>query len=131
MLPYASLNTQRFAAKKGPNVKLRSLKRRVPIPPETFHSLYGCDKTNNTETRPVTNNVTGRNLLKERFGYNNKVDQDSKSMTSLKRLCNMVAPFSHKNKLLICNMNSFSTITNYNNVFWKSSNCLKGNIMLN
>lgn len=84
------------------------------------------------DTNPVTNKVTGRNRLNERFGYNNKVAHDIKSKLSLNILCNMVAPFSPKNKnLMICNMHSFSRITKYNNVFWKSFCCFTRKFRMN
>jgi hypothetical protein len=94
--PYASRKTQRFVAKKGPRVKDKSLNIFAPKPPVTRQSLRGFDNTKRIDTRSVTKTVTGIKRLKARLGYNNKVDQDIKTIPSLKILNNIKTPFDKK-----------------------------------
>lgn len=93
MFPKASLNTQRFATKKGPNIKQISLKSLVLFLPGTYQSLYGFDRTNKIDTSAVIKMVTGRKSLNARLGNNSIEDQDPMTKHSLKTFCNIGAPF--------------------------------------
>ncbi|MCM3664832.1 hypothetical protein M3204_10480 [Mesobacillus subterraneus] len=77
-------------------MKAKSLNIFAPKPPVTRQSLRGFDNIKRMDTRSVTKTVTGKNRLKARLGYNNNVDQDIKTIPSLKILNNIKTPFDKK-----------------------------------